>query len=135
MAKFLMSSDDLLSVDVGEGDGVGVEVGVTAGVGVGIGSRVATGIGEGFATGLITMPLFQTSFLPDLMHMNFLLATTDVAPTLLHLDPALTAPTAEAPLSKSTQINRKEMIQCLLGMPKVKPPEQSFSMTVCTYDL
>jgi len=40
---------------------------------------------------LIATPLFQTSLLPDLMQVNFLPATVDVAPTFVHLAPALAA--------------------------------------------
>ena len=39
----------------------------------------------------MTTPLFQTNFLPDLMHVNVLLDTTDVIPTFLQAPPALTA--------------------------------------------
>ena len=54
------------------------------GVGEGIGDGVATG--EGF---LIATPLFQTSFVPDLMHVNFLPDAVAVDPALVHLAPAL----------------------------------------------
>jgi hypothetical protein len=43
-------------------------------------------VGEGFAT--IT-PLFQTNFLPDLIHVNFLPTTTEVMPAFVHAAPAL----------------------------------------------
>jgi hypothetical protein len=36
-------------------------------------------------------PLFQTNFLPDLMHVYVLLETTDVRPAFLQAPPALTA--------------------------------------------
>jgi hypothetical protein len=45
--------------------------------------------GDGLILGLI--PLFHSSFLPDLMHVKVLLPATDLIPTLLHLAPALTA--------------------------------------------
>jgi hypothetical protein len=35
------------------------------------------------------MPLFQTSFVPDLTHVNFLPAAVTVAPALVHFAPAL----------------------------------------------
>jgi hypothetical protein len=35
--------------------------------------------------------LFQTSFVPDLMQVNFFPPETEVAPTFVHLAPALTA--------------------------------------------
>jgi hypothetical protein len=78
------------------------------GVGVGAGDAVADGLrvgvgsvdedweaeGVGAATGfgfLITTPLFQTSFFPDLTHVNFLPAAVAVDPALVHLAPALGA--------------------------------------------
>jgi hypothetical protein len=49
-----------------------------------VGVGVATG--EGF---LIATPLFQTSFVPDLMQVNFFPLAVAVVPALLHLAPAL----------------------------------------------
>ncbi len=72
--------------------GVGVGVGVAEGVGVGVGSGDGDGVGVGIATGvggLMATPLFHTSFLPDLMQVNFFPPAVDVAPTLVHLSPAL----------------------------------------------
>ncbi len=67
-----------MDVGVGVGDGVG------SGVGVGVG--VATG--EGF---LIATPLFQTSFVPDLMQVNFFPDAVAVDPAFVHLAPAFGA--------------------------------------------
>ena len=77
-----------VGVGVGVEIGVGVSVGIGSGVGVGVG--VATGVvtGEGF---LIATPLFQTSFVPDLMQVNFLPDAVAVDPALVHLAPAFTA--------------------------------------------
>jgi hypothetical protein len=50
-----------------------------------------TGLAEGFGATLIATPLFQTSFVPDLMQVNFFPADIDVAPTFEHLSPAFTA--------------------------------------------
>jgi hypothetical protein len=50
-----------------------------------------TGFIDGFGAALIATPLFQTSLLPDLMQVNFFPATVDVAPTFVHLAPALAA--------------------------------------------
>ena len=61
---------------------MGVGVGVGSGVGVGIG--VTTGVGF-----LITTPLFQTRFFPDLTQVNFFPTAVAVAPALVHFDPAL----------------------------------------------
>ena len=71
-------------------DGAGVGVGV----GVGVGDGEGEGVGVGDTTGngfLITTPLFQTSFVPDLMQVNFFPPAFAVAPALVHLAPALTA--------------------------------------------
>jgi hypothetical protein len=75
---------------------VGVGVGVGTGVGVGVGSTgLKTGLGDGFGAAIAAMPLFQTSFVPDLTHVNFLPAAVAVAPALVHFAPALTAALAE----------------------------------------
>jgi hypothetical protein len=71
---------------------VGVGVGVGTGVGVGVGSTgLNTGLGDGFAAALIVTPLFQTSFVPDFIHVNFLPDAVAVVPALVHLAPALGA--------------------------------------------
>jgi hypothetical protein len=78
-------------VGVGIGIGIGVDVGVGSGVGVGVGSTgLNTGLGDGFGAALTAMPLFQTSFVPDLTHVNFLPDEIDIVPALLHFAPALT---------------------------------------------
>lgn len=86
--------------------GVGVEVGVGEGVGVGIGSGVGVGVttGVGF---LIATPLFQTSFVPDLTHVNFFPEAVDVAPTLVHLAPALAAANDGAATKEIVRANAK----------------------------
>jgi hypothetical protein len=48
-----------------------------------------TGFTSGFGAVLIFTPLFQTSFVPDLMQVNFLPAAVAVAPAFVHLTPAL----------------------------------------------
>jgi len=74
----------------GVGNGVAVGVGVGTGLGVGVGSTgLNTGLGDGFGAALITTPLFQTSFVPDLTQVNFLPEAVAVAPALVHLAPAL----------------------------------------------
>ena len=77
---------------MGVGVGVGVGVGEGVGVATGEGVEVATGEGVEVATGegfLIATPLFQTSFVPDLIHVNFLPEAVAVVPALVHLAPAL----------------------------------------------
>jgi hypothetical protein len=72
--------------------GVGEAVGVGVTVGVGVGSTgLKTGFRSGFGAAFNATPLFQTSLLPDLMQVNFFPATVDVAPTFVHLAPALAA--------------------------------------------
>ena len=71
--------------------GVGVGVGVATGVGAGVGSSgLNTGFRFGFGAALTVTPLFQTSFVPDLMQVNFLPPAVAVDPALVHLAPALT---------------------------------------------
>jgi hypothetical protein len=72
-----------VGVGVGVGDGVGVGVALTLGVGVGVGVGVATTLGLGVGSGVdveegagaalfTTTPLFQRSFLPFFIQVNFL---------------------------------------------------------------
>ena len=73
-----------LTLGVGVGVGVGVGDGSGVGIGVATGDGVATGNGFGIAT-----PLFQTSFVPDLIQVNFLPDAVAVVPALVHFAPAL----------------------------------------------
>jgi hypothetical protein len=74
---------------VATGEGIGVGSGV--GVGVGVGSiGLNTGFRFGFGAALTVTPLFQTSFVPDLMQVNFLPPAVAVDPALVHFAPALT---------------------------------------------
>ena len=73
---------------VGVGSAVGVGVGVGSAVGVGVGVGCATGDGFG---GEIFTPLLQTILLPDLMHVNFILAEVLTCPIFLQAAPGLTA--------------------------------------------
>jgi hypothetical protein len=55
---------------------------------------ICVGVGVGVATGagfVIATPLFQTSFVPDLMQVNFFPPAVAVDPALVHLAPALEA--------------------------------------------
>ena len=74
----------MLTVGVGDAEGVGV--GELVGVEVGVG--VATGLGFDAAT---FTPLFHTSFLPLFTHVYFLPAEVEVAPSFEHVAPAFTA--------------------------------------------
>jgi hypothetical protein len=58
------------------------EIVITGGCNIGVG----VGVGE-----VLTEPLFQTNFFPDLTHVKVLPEATDVIPKVLQLDPALTA--------------------------------------------
>jgi hypothetical protein len=75
-----------VGVAVGGGTGVGIDDGVGAGVGS---TGLNTGFGDGFGAALIATPLFQTSFVPDLIHVNFLPDAVAVVPAFVHLAPAL----------------------------------------------
>ena len=80
------------TIGAGVGVGIGVGVGVGVGVAVGDGSGVAVGVatGDGFgAAALKVIPLFQTSFAPDLIQVNFLPEAVAVDPALVHFAPAL----------------------------------------------
>lgn len=69
------------------GDGAGVG----SGDGVGVGSTgLNTGFKFGFGAALTVTPLFHTSFVPDLMQVNFLPPTVAVVPAFAHFAPALT---------------------------------------------
>jgi hypothetical protein len=52
---------------------------------------VGADAGVGFEPATNFIPLSQTSFLPDLTHVNVLPDTTEVIPALLHFAPALAA--------------------------------------------
>jgi hypothetical protein len=52
---------------------------------------VGADAGVGFEPVTTFIPLSQTSFLPDLMHVKVLPDATEVIPTLLHLAPDLAA--------------------------------------------
>ena len=77
-----------LTVGVGVGVGVGTGEGVGVGVGSGVGVSVGVATGEGF---LIATPLFQTSFVPDLMQVNFFPDAVAVEPAFVHFAPAFGA--------------------------------------------
>jgi hypothetical protein len=81
-----------------------VVVGVAAGVGV-----------DGFTT---ATPVFQTSFLPDLVQVNFTFATVEVAPALVQVAPDLTlaAPAWVGIRLEASRTNVKRIE--LLRMPK-----------------
>jgi hypothetical protein len=67
-------------------------------VAVGLGSTgLNTGLSSGLGAAFTATPLFQTSFFPDLIHMNFFPEAVAVAPALVHFDPALTAANDGAP--------------------------------------
>ena len=94
----------------------GSNFGATAdGVGVGVAVGVGVGVGVGFgAAALIATPLFQTSFDPDLMQVNFLPEAVAVAPALVHLAPDLTdakdgADTRESVRSSASNIRVRLM--------------------------
>ena len=95
-----------LADGVGEGVGVTEAVGVGEGVGSGVGVRVAIGVGVSVGFGAATAtPLFHTSFLPLLMQVYFLPALVEVAPSLLHIEPDLTAAVAFSGKRKTAAVS------------------------------
>jgi hypothetical protein len=65
---------------------------VALGVGVGVGAAgFNTGLSSGLAEVFKVTPLFQTSFVPDLIQVNFFPPEDAVIPALVHLAPALGA--------------------------------------------
>jgi hypothetical protein len=72
---------------------------------------VATG--EGF---LIATPLFQTSFVPDLMQVNFFPDAVAVDPAFVHLVPALGAAACKGPAIPNKAITKdaKNFLNCML---------------------
>lgn len=96
------------------GVGVGVGVGVGAGAGVGVGSAgLKTGLGDGFGAALTATPLLQTSFVPDLIQVNFLPEAVAVAPTFAHLSPVFTAAkdgTVKREINKKRVRNKRERV-------------------------
>jgi hypothetical protein len=77
-----------VGVAVGGGTGVGIDDGDGAGVGS---TGLKTGFRSRFGAAFTATPLFQTSFVPDLMQVNFFPPETEVDPAFVHLAPALTA--------------------------------------------
>lgn len=90
-----------LTVEVGDGVGVGLGEAVRVGEGDGVGDAETEGVGEAVGVGvtetegvavgvtLIVTPLLQTLFVPRLMHLNSLPPDTTTAPNFLQVAPAL----------------------------------------------
>ena len=91
-------------------------MGVGFGVAVGVGSDVGTGPGAAFFTGT---PLLHTSFLPDLIQVNFKPFTVEVIPAFLQMTPCLTAPLAEVAV-RSEPARTTTQILAAMRMPKGK---------------
>lgn len=86
----------------GLGDGLGVGV-VEADVdGVGIGDLVTTGV--------ITTPLSQSNFLPDLTQVNFFPAETAVVPAFVQAAPAFGVAATTAPPSEIANRSAKDRV-------------------------
>jgi hypothetical protein len=95
------------------GVGVGVGVGVATGVGVGVGSTgLNTGFRFGFGAALTATPLFQTSLVPDLMHVNFLPPAVAVAPALVHFAPFL----GVAASSGVVKVSKRETVSTIRNL-------------------
>jgi hypothetical protein len=88
---------------------------VTVGVGA-FGSTVTVGVGVGFAAGFAAAtvtPLFQTSFFPLLIQVYFFPAEVEVAPSLEHVVPALTAALAVEVISDSVARSTRSFVLVL----------------------
>jgi hypothetical protein len=100
-----------VGLGVAEGVGLGVAEGVGLGVAEGVGLGVAEGVGLGVAEGVglgvaaTFTPLLQTSFLPDLIHVNLYPLTIDVVFNLVQVPPAL-AVAATARFAGNTEARR-----------------------------
>lgn len=70
--------------------------------------------GIGFMT---EVPVFQTNFFPDFMHVKVLPDTTDVLPTLVHAPPALTAALTGIEKMDKQRESIATKILCLLIIP------------------
>ena len=83
--------------------GAGVGVGVAETVGTGVGEEVGVAEGVGVTFTEIFEPLFQTSFLPDFIHVYLVVPTTTVEPAFEQVAPGFTA-AFEIPAPKATKI-------------------------------
>jgi hypothetical protein len=90
-----------------------VGVGVAAGVGS---TGLKTGFGDGFGAALTATPLFQTSFVPDLMQVNFFPADVDVAPAFVHFAPALAVANAGAEMREAARIRATNRRVCFTAI-------------------
>jgi len=102
-----------VGLGVAEGVGLGVAEGVELGVAEGVGLGVAEGVGDTTGAGVTVgagfaatfTPLLQTSFLPDLIHVNLYPLTIDVVFNLVQVPPAL-AVAATARFAGNTEVRR-----------------------------
>ena len=105
-----------VGVGVGDGNTVGVELGVGEATGVGVAVGDAVGFGTEFAT-----PLFQMSFLPLFMQVNFLPPAVAVAPAFLQMSPDLMAAMA---LSGAMRMEAEIMTRSIFFMVLCTPMKQ-----------
>jgi len=63
------------------------------------------------------VPVFQTNFFPDFMHVKVLPDTTDVLPALVHAPPALTAALTGIEKMDKQRESIATKILCLLIIP------------------
>jgi predicted histidine transporter YuiF (NhaC family) len=73
------------------------------------------GLEVGFGAAFTATPLFQMSFLPDLMQVNFFPPETEVAPAFVHLAPALgvTACAGAARVRSKTIARARDPLRCM----------------------
>ena len=73
-------------------------------------------VGVGLGAALIATPLFHTSFVPDLMQVNFFPADVDVAPAFVHFAPALAVANAGAEMREAARIRATNRRVCFTAI-------------------
>lgn len=91
----------LLVLELGEALTDGFVVALTDGL--------AVALTDGLGVGLMTVPFFQISFVPDLAHTYLTLETVLVVPTLVHLVPAIVTACAGIEIAESNTAVRRTL--------------------------
>ena len=81
----------MVALGVADLDGEGLCVAIWDGVDVALADGLAVALTDGLGVVLMTVPLFQMSFVPDLTQKYLTPLVVLVVPTLVHLVPAIVA--------------------------------------------
>ena len=81
----------VVALGVADLDGEGLCVAILDGVGVALADGLTDALTDGLGVVLMTVPLFQISFVPDLTQKYLTPLVVLVVPTLVHLVPAIVA--------------------------------------------